>query len=268
MLCLFWLFATPRSIHGILQAWLLEWAAIPFSRDLPNQGTEPSRLHYRQILYCLNYQETGVNSNIGGFLGGSFVKNLTPNVGDIRDVGLITGSKSSPTGGNGNPLQYSCLRSPMEEEPGGLLSKGSQEPDPTEWLHNNSSIYPRGGFENSVRVKRLHTELYETLVLVWSCNCVGMCFSTLTVSLLLTVTCFASSPTWGTMQNKQPHPGLGKNQCPGLNWHSVSRLLLNPFAWSQSKMHMATTSSVIYRENYSYQSDLYLPTGKWNNRVL
>ena len=146
-------------------------------------------------------------------------------------MGLITASKRSPTGGNGNPLQYSCLRNPMEEEPGGLLSKGSQESAPTEWLHNNSNIYPRGGFENSMHVKFLHTEFCKTLFL-WSCNCVGMYFSTLIVLLLLTVTCFASSPTWGTMRNKQPHPGLGKNQCPGLNWHSVSRLLLNLFAWS------------------------------------
>ena len=29
------------SVHGILQARILEWVAIPFSRDLPNPGTEP-----------------------------------------------------------------------------------------------------------------------------------------------------------------------------------------------------------------------------------
>ena len=33
----------------------------------------------------------------------------------------------SPAGGNGNPLQYSCLENPMDrEEPGGLQSMGSQ----------------------------------------------------------------------------------------------------------------------------------------------
>ena len=30
------------SAHGILQARILEWVAIPSSRDLPNQGTEPA----------------------------------------------------------------------------------------------------------------------------------------------------------------------------------------------------------------------------------
>ena len=29
------------SIHGILQAQILEWVAIPFSRDLPDLGIEP-----------------------------------------------------------------------------------------------------------------------------------------------------------------------------------------------------------------------------------
>ena len=29
------------TVHGILQVRLLEWVAFPFSRDLPNPGTEP-----------------------------------------------------------------------------------------------------------------------------------------------------------------------------------------------------------------------------------
>jgi len=28
-------------VHGILQARILEWVAIPFSRDFPNPGIEP-----------------------------------------------------------------------------------------------------------------------------------------------------------------------------------------------------------------------------------
>ena len=41
------------------------------------------------------------------------VKNLSANVGDIRDAGSIPGSGRPPGGGNGNPLQYSCLENPM-----------------------------------------------------------------------------------------------------------------------------------------------------------
>ena len=34
--------------------------------------------------------------------------------GDVRDAGLIPGSWRSPGGGQGNPLQYSCLKNPMD----------------------------------------------------------------------------------------------------------------------------------------------------------
>ena len=39
------------SVHGILQARVLEWVAISFSR-----GSNPGLLHCRQILYWLSYQ--------------------------------------------------------------------------------------------------------------------------------------------------------------------------------------------------------------------
>ena len=44
------------------------------------------------------------------------VKNLPDNAGDVRDVGLIPGCGRSSGGGNGNPLQYSCLENPMDRE--------------------------------------------------------------------------------------------------------------------------------------------------------
>ena len=54
------------------------------------------------------------------------VKNPLSNAEDIRYMDSIPGSGRSPGGGHGNPLQYSCLEIPMEEEPGGLQSTGSQ----------------------------------------------------------------------------------------------------------------------------------------------
>ena len=44
------------------------------------------------------------------------VKNLSANVGHIRDAGSIPGSGRPPGGGNGNPLRYSCLENPMDRE--------------------------------------------------------------------------------------------------------------------------------------------------------
>ena len=39
---------------------------------------------------------------------------------------MISGSGRYPGVGNGNPLQYCCLKIPWTEEPGGLQSMGSQ----------------------------------------------------------------------------------------------------------------------------------------------
>ena len=42
------------------------------------------------------------------------VKNLSANAGNPGDVDSIPGSGRSPGGGQGNPLQYSCLENPMD----------------------------------------------------------------------------------------------------------------------------------------------------------
>ena len=58
---------------------------------------------------------------------GAVVKNPPANAGDARDIGSIPEWRGSPGGGNGNPLQYSCLgKIPWTEEPGGLQDMGSQ----------------------------------------------------------------------------------------------------------------------------------------------
>ena len=47
------------------------------------------------------------------FPSDSVVKNLAANVRDAGDMGLTPKLGRSPGGGNGNPLQYSCLENPM-----------------------------------------------------------------------------------------------------------------------------------------------------------
>ena len=49
-----------------------------------------------------------------GFPGGTVMKNPPANAGDARDVSSIPGSGRSPGGGDGNPLQYSCLENFMD----------------------------------------------------------------------------------------------------------------------------------------------------------
>ena len=55
------------------------------------------------------------------------LKNWPANAEGWREEGSISGSERSPGGGNGHPLQYSCLENPpWTEEPGELQSMGLQ----------------------------------------------------------------------------------------------------------------------------------------------
>ena len=61
------------------------------------------------------------------------VKNLPANTVNIRDMGSIPGSGRSPGGGNGNPLQHSCLGNPMNRGAWGEYGPwGSKESDSNE----------------------------------------------------------------------------------------------------------------------------------------
>ena len=60
---------------------------------------------------------------IWDFPGGSVVKNLPANAGDVNS---IPGLGRSPGEGNGNPLQYSCLENPMDRGAWWATVQGSQ----------------------------------------------------------------------------------------------------------------------------------------------
>ena len=62
------------------------------------------------------------------------VKNPPAYAGDTGDVGLIPRSGRSPAGGNGNPLQHSCLENPMDREALWATTHGITELDTTKWL--------------------------------------------------------------------------------------------------------------------------------------
>ena len=62
--------------------------------------TEQLSLHFTSLFWL-------------GFPGGSGSKESACNAGDL---GFIPGSGRSPKEGNGNPLQYSCLRNSMDRD--------------------------------------------------------------------------------------------------------------------------------------------------------
>ena len=68
-----------------------------------------------------------------GSAGGSVVKNMPANAGDTGDMNLIPRLGRSPGGGNGNPLQYSCLENSMGRGAGWAEDSGlAKELDMTE----------------------------------------------------------------------------------------------------------------------------------------
>ena len=61
------------------------------------------------------------------------VKNPPANAEDIRDESSIPGLGRSPGGGDGNPLQYSCLENPYGQRGlAGYNPWGHKESDTTE----------------------------------------------------------------------------------------------------------------------------------------
>ena len=51
---------------------------------------------------------------VWAFFGGSVIKSQLANTGATGDKGSIFGLGRSSGGGNGNPLQYSCLENSMD----------------------------------------------------------------------------------------------------------------------------------------------------------
>ena len=49
-----------------------------------------------------------------GFPGGAVVRKPPANAGEAKDAGPNPESGRSAAGGNGNPLQHSCLENPMD----------------------------------------------------------------------------------------------------------------------------------------------------------
>ena len=130
------------SIHGILQARILEWVAISFSRgtswprdwtcDFWGQVTKGNYYELKCVLLSsLSNSCVGILTHstsemwhyleitslqmsfikVRYFPGGSDGKASAYNEGD---PGLIPGLGRSPGEGNGNPLQYSCLGNPID----------------------------------------------------------------------------------------------------------------------------------------------------------
>ena len=94
------------SVHGILQARILDWVAFLSSGDLPNPAIISASLMSP------------------AFAGRFFTTSPTWEAHMLTGMARIGNARSDPEG-NSTPLQCSCLENPWMEEPGGLQSRGS-----------------------------------------------------------------------------------------------------------------------------------------------
>ena len=94
--------------------------ALTFELQLSSQAL-PTLTH-PHVLSALLYQSSQKRHTLSETAGNDLrdfsqvallVKNLPASAGDIRTTGLIPGLGRSPGEGNGYPLQYSCLKNPM-----------------------------------------------------------------------------------------------------------------------------------------------------------
>ena len=75
-----------------------------------------------------------------GFPGGSVVKKLPAGAGDAGDTGSIPESGRSPRGGDGNPLQCSCLGNSMDRGAWRATVHGVTESDMTGHTHMHVTV--------------------------------------------------------------------------------------------------------------------------------
>ena len=72
--------------------------------------------HPREIACIITIISQMQKRRLGASQVAQWWKNPPAKSGDARDTGSIPGWRTSPGGGNGNPLQCSCLENPMDRE--------------------------------------------------------------------------------------------------------------------------------------------------------
>ena len=114
--CIFMFNDSARNVNWFLINWF-SWQELTIRKLLPSYWwTWPSQTWSPDS--GLDARLTWLEINRGqwdwAFQVVLVVKNLCANAGDVRDAGLMPGFRRSPGGGNGNPLQYSCMENPMD----------------------------------------------------------------------------------------------------------------------------------------------------------
>ena len=112
-----------RPFLNLLMSWLSHllllqnssWSAVLESSTLCWSVWESASVNRRWVLQGKDHiLFIFVPVRYRNFPGGSTVKNLPANEGDVGDLGPVPGLGRSPGGGHGHPLQFSCLENPKD----------------------------------------------------------------------------------------------------------------------------------------------------------
>ena len=104
------------TVYGILQATILEWVAIPFSRG-SSQHRDRTEVSPITGGFFTSWAMREANISVScSFVSNSLMAHLVKNLPPMQETQVW-----SPGEGNGSPLQYSCLENSWTEEPGGRV---------------------------------------------------------------------------------------------------------------------------------------------------
>ena len=188
--------------------------------------------------------------DLGGFHGGSGVKNLPANAGD---AGSIPGFGRSPREGNGYSLQYSCLGNPMDREPGQLQSMGLQSRTQLKWLSMHAQLIYNvlltsiGQQSDSVIHMCVYADLFSCIqlfVTLWNVACQAP----LSMG-------FSRQEYWSGL----PWPPPGDLPHPGIEPESLTSRALAGRFFITSAIREALSQTYIY--SFSYSFPLWFITG-------
>ena len=88
-----------KATHSSILAWRIPWT-------IQSLGS--------QRVGCTERLSVSLSGTLEGASQVALVVSLSASAEDVRDAGSIPGWGRSLGGGNGNPLQYSCLENPMD----------------------------------------------------------------------------------------------------------------------------------------------------------
>ena len=99
----------PKKMKTLIQKDICTLTFVVALFSIAKIGKQPMLSLSRSCSYTHTHKHTHTHTHT------HTSDNLPTNAGDVRDLYSIPGSGRSPEGGNGNPIQYSCLENSMDK---------------------------------------------------------------------------------------------------------------------------------------------------------